>query len=36
MAISFITVPVVSLLTKRPSDEIIYEAFDKPLENEIK
>ena len=36
MIFSVVSTVVVSLLTKAPSDEIIYEAFDKPLENEIK
>jgi len=26
---------VVSLLTKKPSDETIYNAFEKPIENEV-
>jgi hypothetical protein len=24
------------LFTKRPSDEVLYNAFEKPIENEIK
>ncbi|MBO5374155.1 MAG: sodium:solute symporter family protein [Clostridia bacterium] len=36
MAFSVIITVIVSLLTQRPSDEIIYEAFEKPIENEIK
>lgn len=36
MIFSVIVTVVVSLLTKKPSDEAIYEAFDKPIENEIK
>ncbi len=36
MVFSVVATVVVSLLTKKPSDEILYEAFDKPLENEIK
>ena len=33
---SVIVTVVVSLLTKKPSNEILYEAFDKPIEGEIK
>lgn len=36
MISSIIVTIVVSLLTKKPSDEVIYNAFDKPIENEIK
>ena len=36
MIFSVISTVVVSLLTKAPSDEMLYEAFDKPIENEIK
>ncbi len=36
MISSVIVTVVVSLLTKKPSDEVIYNAFDKPIENEIK
>ncbi len=36
MIFSVIITVVVSLLTKEPSKEIIYEAFEKPIENEIK
>ena len=36
MAFSVIITVVVSLLTKKPDDSIIHEAFDKELENEIK
>ena len=36
MIFSIIITVVVSLFTKKPSDEILYEAFDKPIENEIK
>ncbi len=36
MIFSIIATVVVSLLTKAPSDEIITEAFEKPIENEIK
>ena len=36
MFFSIIVTIVVSCFTKKPSDEILYEAFDKPLENEIK
>ena len=36
MAMSLLLTVLVSLLTKRPSDAAIYEAFDKPIENEIK
>ncbi len=36
MAFSMVITVVVSLLTKRPSDEILHEAFDKEIENEIK
>ncbi len=36
MVFSIIITVAVSLLTKRPDDSIIYEAFDKSLEGEIK
>ena len=36
MIFSLIITVAVSLLTKKPSDEILYEAFDKPIEGEIK
>lgn len=36
MIFSVISTVVVSFFTKAPTDEAIYEAFDKPLENEIK
>ena len=36
MIFSVIVTVIVSLLTKAPSDEIIAEAFEKPIENEIK
>lgn len=36
MAFSCIVTLVVSKFTKKPSQEAIYEAFDKPIENEIK
>lgn len=36
MAFSMIITVLVSLLTKAPDDNIISEAFDKPIENEIK
>ena len=36
MVFSVIVTVVVSLLTKKPSNEILYEAFDKPIEGEIK
>lgn len=36
MAASVVITAVVSLLTEKPSDDILYEAFDKPQENEIK
>ena len=36
MISSLIITVVVSLFTKRPSDEILYNAFEKPIENEIK
>jgi hypothetical protein len=36
MVASVILTVSVSLLTRAPSDEVIYEAFDKPIENEIK
>ena len=35
MAFSLIVTVIVSLLTKKPDDKILYEAFDKPIENEI-
>ncbi len=36
MISSLIITVTVSLFTKRPSDEVIYNAFEKPIENEIK
>lgn len=36
MAFSVVVTVAVSLLTKAPSEEIVSEAFDKPIENEIK
>ena len=36
MLFSLIITTAVSLLTKKPDDAILYEAFDKPLEGEIK
>ena len=36
MAFSVIITVIVTLWTKKPSDEILYEAFDKPIESEIK
>ena len=36
MIFSVIITVVVSLLTKAPSDEMLFEAFEKPIENEIK
>ncbi|MBE6691375.1 MAG: sodium:solute symporter [Ruminococcaceae bacterium] len=36
MLFSLAITAIVSLCTKRPSDEVLAEAFDKPLENEIK
>ncbi len=35
MATSVIITVVVSLFTKKPSDEAIYNAFEKPIENEV-
>lgn len=35
MAFSLIITTVVSLCTKKPNDEILFEAFDKPIENEV-
>ena len=35
MIFSVIITVAVTLLTKRPSDEAIYEAFSKPIENEV-
>jgi hypothetical protein len=35
MVFSIIITLVVSAFTKKPSDEILYDAFDKPIENEI-
>ena len=35
MIFSVIITVVVSLLTKKPSDETIYNAFEKPIENEV-
>lgn len=36
MIFSVAATVLVSLCTKRPSDEILFEAFDNPIENEIK
>ena len=36
MAFSIVITVIVTLLTKKPSKEILYNAFDKPLEGEIK
>ena len=36
MAFSVIITIIVSLCTKKPSDEILYNAFDKSFEGEIK
>ena len=36
MVFSLIITVIVSLLTKKPEDAVIYEAFDKPYEGEIK
>jgi SSS family solute:Na+ symporter len=36
MLFSVIITVAVSLLTRKPTDEILYDAFDKPIENEIK
>ena len=35
MVFSVVVTVIVSLITKRPSDKAIYEAFDKPIENEV-
>lgn len=35
MIFSVIITVVVSLLTKKPSEKAIFEAFDKPIENEV-
>ncbi len=36
MIFSLVITLVVSLLTKRPDQSVLYEAFEKPIENEIK
>ena len=36
MLFSLISTPIVSLLTKKPDDAIIQEAFEKPIDGEIK
>lgn len=36
MIFSLIVTVLVSLMTKKPNDEILYSAFEKPLEDEIK
>lgn len=36
MAFSMIITIIVSLCTRRPSDEILFEAFERSIENEIK
>ena len=36
MAFSIVITVLVSLFTKEPSVDILYDAFDKPIENEIK
>ena len=35
MASSIVITVVVSLFTKKPSDEALYNAFEKPIENEV-
>ena len=35
MAFSVIITVAVSLVTKKPSEKAIFEAFDKPIENEV-
>lgn len=35
MAFSLVITVLVSLFTKKPDDEILHEAFDKPIDNEI-
>lgn len=35
MASSVVITVVVSLFTRKPSDEAIYNAFEKPIENEV-
>ena len=35
MVFSVIITAVVSAFTKAPADDILYEAFDKPIENEV-
>ena len=36
MIFSVVITVAVSAFTKKPSEEILYEAFDKPIENEVK
>lgn len=36
MAFSLVITVIVTLCTKKPNDEILYNAFDKPIEGEIK
>ena len=36
MIFSLIITVIVSLCTKRPDDETLYNAFDKPIQGEIK
>ena len=36
MLFSLIITVIVSLLTKKPDDAVVYESFEKPIENEIK
>lgn len=36
MVFSLIITVVVSLFTKKPDDSVLYNAFEKPIENEIK
>ena len=36
MVFSIVITVAVSLMTKAPEEEILYEAFEKPIENEIK
>ena len=36
MIFSLIITFIVSLMTKKPNDDILYEAFESPIENEIK
>ena len=36
MLFSLVVTVIVSLLTRKPDDSVIYEAFSRPIENEIK